>query len=314
MTNDPISQLPNDLPPLLALVGATAVGKTALSLSLAAQFNGEIVSADSRLFYRGMDIGTAKPTPAERTAVPHHLIDICNPDETLSLGAYQKLAYDTIEAIQEHGRLPILVGGTGQYVKAVIEGWGIPAVAPQPALRDVLSRLDGAELARWLHALDPASQIDPRNTRRVIRALEVTLVSGVPISVLQRKTPPPYAIKVIGLYWERAAHFARIDARVDEMMAAGLLAELEGLRAAGYGRALPAMSGLGYQQLWAYLDGEMDLDTAVERIKFETHRFARHQAAWFRRDDPTITWFDASRVDVGTAVSEFVAGWLAGNR
>ena len=309
-----MNQLSGAFPPLLVLIGATAVGKTALSLSLAAQFNGEIVSADSRLFYRGMDIGTAKPSLAERTAVPHHLIDICNPDETLSLGAYQKLAYDTIETIQGHGRLPILVGGTGQYVKAVIEGWGIPAVAPQPALRDVLSRLDGEELARWLRTLDPASQIDPRNTRRVIRALEVTLVSGLPISVLQRKVPPPYALKVIGLYWERAAHFARIDARVDEMMAAGLLAELEGLRAAGYGRALPAMSGLGYQQLWAYLEGEMDLDTAVERIKFETHRFARHQAAWFRRDDPTITWFDAAQPDVGTAVAEFVAGWLAGGR
>ncbi len=298
--------------PLLVLVGATAVGKTALSLTLAEQFGSEIVSADSRLFYRGMDIGTAKPSAAERTAVPHHLIDICNPDETLSLGAYQKLAYAAIDAIQRHGRLPILVGGTGQYVKAVIEGWGIPAVAPQPALREVLSRLDGAELARWLRVLDPASQIDPRNTRRVIRALEVTLVSGIPISVLQRKSPPPYAIQVIGLYLERAAHYARIDARVDGMMAAGLLAELEGLRAMGYGRTLPAMSGLGYQQLWAYLEGEMALETAVERIKFETHRFARHQAAWFRRDDPTITWFDASQPDVGTAVSQLVAEWLTG--
>ncbi len=307
--NYPITQLPNYLPPLLVLVGATAVGKTFLSLSLARQFSGEIVSADSRLFYRGMDIGTAKPTLAERTAVPHHLIDICNPDETLSLGAYQKLAYQTIDTAHGHGRLPILVGGTGQYVKAVIEGWGIPAVPPQPAMRDVLSRLGGEELARWLHTLDPASQIDPRNTRRVIRALEVTLVSGVPMSVLQRKSPPPYAIKVIGLYLERAAHFARIDARVDEMMAAGLLGELVGLRAVGYGRALPAMSGLGYQQLWAYLDGEMELGAAVERIKFETHRFARHQATWFRRDDPTITWFDASQPDVATVVAEHVAAW-----
>ncbi|HRQ37118.1 MAG TPA: tRNA (adenosine(37)-N6)-dimethylallyltransferase MiaA [Chloroflexota bacterium] len=314
MINYPITQLPNYLPPLLVLVGATAVGKTALSLQLAKQFDGEIISADSRLFYRGMDIGTAKPSLAERMAVPHHLIDICNPDETLSLGAYQKLAYATIDTVHGHGRLPLLVGGTGQYVKAVIEGWGIPAVAPQPALRAELARLGGAELARWLQLLDPeaAARLDPRNTRRVIRALEVTLVSGQPISVLQRKSPPPYTLQVIGLYWERAAHFARIDARVDEMMAAGLLGELEGLRAAGYGRDLPAMSGLGYQQLWAYLAGEMELDAAVERIKFETHRFARHQAAWFRRDDPTITWFDASQPDVGTAVSDHVAAWLFG--
>jgi tRNA dimethylallyltransferase len=311
--NYPLTHLPTYLPPLVVLVGATAVGKTSLSLSLATQFNGEIVSADSRLFYRGMDIGTAKPTLAERTAVPHHLIDICNPDETLSLGAYQKLAYETIDAVHGHGRLPILVGGTGQYVKAVIEGWGIPAVAPQPALRNVLSQLGGEELARWLHTLDPASQVDPRNTRRVIRALEVTLVSGVPISVLQRKSPPPYAIQVIGLYLERTTHYARIDARVDAMMAAGLLAELEGLRAAGYGRTLPSMSGLGYQQLCTYLDGEMELDTAVARIKFETHRLARHQAAWFRRDDPTITWFDAAQPDVGTAVQSFVEEWLHSN-
>jgi tRNA dimethylallyltransferase len=298
--------------PLLVLVGQTAVGKTALSLQLATQLNGEIISADSRLFYRGMDIGTAKPTVAERTAVPHHLIDICKPDETLSLGEYQKLAYAAIERVQREGHLPILVGGTGQYVRAVVEGWGIPEVAPQPALRETLAMLGGDEVVRWLRTLDPtaAARIDPRNTRRVIRALEVTLVSGRPISELQRKTPPPYGICQIGLYRERADLYARIDARVGRMLADGLLAEVEALRQRGYGRHLPAMSSLGYQQLWAYLDGEMTLEEAVARIKFETHRFARHQAAWFRRDDPTITWFAATRPDLETAVSAFVERWL----
>jgi tRNA dimethylallyltransferase len=309
-----ISLSPTSHQPLLVLVGQTAVGKTALSLQLATQFSGEVISADSRLFYRGMAIGTAKPTLAERTAVPHHLIDICNPEETLSLGAYQKLAYEVIERVQGNGRLPILVGGTGQYVRAVVEGWGIPKVAPKPELRAALAALAGDEAVRWLRALDPtaAARIDPRNTRRVIRALEVALVSGRPISELQRKTPPPYDICQIGLYRERADLYARIDARVERMMAEGLLAEVERLRERGYGRQLPAMSSLGYQQLWAYLDGEMSLEEAVTRIKFETHRFARHQATWFRRDDPSITWFDATQPDLETAVSEFIERRLWG--
>ncbi|MFQ5419887.1 MAG: tRNA (adenosine(37)-N6)-dimethylallyltransferase MiaA, partial [Anaerolineae bacterium] len=292
--------------------GQTAVGKTALSLQLAQACNGEIVSADSRLFYRGMDIGTAKPTPAEQTAVPHHLIDICKPDETLTLSAYQRLAYRTIDNIHENGRLPILVGGTGQYVKAVVEGWGIPEVPPQVALRHALAKMEGPKLARWLQKLDPvaAKRIDPRNLRRVIRALEVTLVSGIPISVQQAKTPPPYRICMIGLARERELLYRRIDARVDQMMADGLPAELERLRDAGYGRVLPAMSSLGYRQLWAYLDGEMTLAAAVERIKFETHRFARRQNTWFRQDDPGITWFDMGDVGVETAVIAHVRHWL----
>ena len=299
--------------PLLVLVGPTAVGKTALSLHLARRFDGEIISADSRLFYRGMDIGTAKPTPAERAAAPHHLLDLCDPDETISLGQYQRLAYRAIDDVLTRGRLPILVGGTGQYVLAVVEGWGIPEVAPRPALRAALEGLGEAELARWLAALDPAAagRIDSRNVRRVVRALEVTLVTGRPISELQRKTPPPYDVLIIGLLMKRQSLYARIDARVDAMMAAGLLDEVRRLRDAGYSRDLPSMSGLGYRQLLAYLDGEMSLEAAVERIKFETHRFARQQATWFRRDDPRIAWFD---LETGRAeqIVTFVEGWLGG--
>ena len=210
-----------------------------------------------------------------------------------------------------NGRLPILVGGTGQYVKAVVEGWGIPEVPPHPGLRAALAQLGGPELARWLRQLDPvaAEKHDPRNVRRVIRALEVTLVAGQPISELQRKTPPPYRICQIGLTRPREELYARIDARVNQMMANGLLAELKGLRDAGYGRSLPSMSGLGYRQLWAYLDGEMSLDEAIERIKFETHRFARHQASWFRLDDAAIRWFEMND-DVATAVLDHVKRWL----
>ncbi len=298
--------------PLIVLVGQTAVGKTSLSLQLAQALNGEIISADSRLFYRGMDIGTAKPTADEQAMVPHHLIDLCTPDETITLGEYQRRAYQTIELVLANGRLPILVGGTGQYVKAVVEGWGIPEVPPYPRLRAVLAQLPGPELARWLAVLDPeaAEKHDPRNLRRVIRALEVTLLAGRPISELQRKHPPPYRICQIGLKRPREALYARIDRRVDQMMASGLLAELERLRGWGYGRALPSMSGLGYRQLWAYLDGEMSLAEAVERIKFETHRFARHQANWFQADDPAITWFEMQE-GVETAVLAHVRQWLS---
>lgn len=297
--------------PLIVLLGQTAVGKTSLSLKLANALHGDIISVDSRLFYRGMDIGTAKPSPEEQAIAPHHLIDLCQPNETITLGDFQRRAYQTINYVLANGRLPILVGGTGQYVKAVVEGWGIPEVPPHPKLRDALAQLPGPELARWLAALDPvaAAKHDPRNLRRVIRALEVTLVSGRPISELQRKSPPPYRICQIGLARPREELYARIDTRVDQMMANGLLNELKQLRDSGYGRSLPSMSGLGYRQLWAYLEGEMTLEEAIERIKFETHRFARHQANWFRKDDPAITWFGMVG-GVETAVLEHVTRWL----
>lgn len=301
------------LPPLLVLVGPTAVGKTALSLHLAQRFDGEIVSADSRLFYRGMDIGTAKPTPAERRLVPHHLIDIAGPDETMTLGAYQDMAYAAINEIHRRGRLPILAGGTGQYIKAVVEGWGIPRVPPHPDLRAALKKQGGPELARWLAVLDPAAagRLDPRNVRRVIRALEVTLVTGQPISELQQKSAPLYDILIIGLTGDREMLYKRIDRRVDRMMAGGLLAEVQGLLDAGYERRLPAMSGLGYQQIAAHLAGEMTLEEAVERIKFDTHRFVRQQYTWFRPDDPRIHWYNISEPDMTKNVTALVAEWDA---
>jgi len=195
-------------------------------------------------------------------------------------------------------------------VWAVVEGWGIPAVAPRPALRKELEKLSGGEATRWLAALDPvaAGRIDPRNVRRVVRALEVTLTTGRPISELQRKTPPPYDTFILGLSRDRAMLYARIDARVDEMMAAGLLDEVRRLRDAGYGATLPSMSGLGYRQLLSHLEEELSLDEAVARIKFETHRFARQQATWFRGDDPRITWLDAEDTEAAvTAVREWPA-------
>ncbi|MGB3716006.1 MAG: tRNA (adenosine(37)-N6)-dimethylallyltransferase MiaA [Candidatus Promineifilaceae bacterium] len=281
-------------PPLLVIVGPTAVGKTALSLDLASQIGGEIVSADSRLLYRGMDIGTDKPSYSDRVRIPHHLIDICRPDETITLGQYQRLANAAIREIQGRDRVPILVGGTGQYVRAVVEGWQIPSVPPDYQLREALLRVGQTELARWLSVLDAesAARIDQRNIRRVIRALEVTLVRGVRMSSLRRSSAPDFTIKMIGLTSDRELLYDRVDGRVDAMMKNGLLDEVRSLRNKGYDRHISSMSGLGYRQLLAYLDGECTLDEAIERIKFETHRFIRQQANWFRLDDDTITWID----------------------
>jgi tRNA dimethylallyltransferase len=299
--------------PLLALVGPTAVGKTALSLHLAQTFSGEIISADSRLFYRGLDIGTAKPTPAERAAIPHHLIDICQPDQTLTLGEYQQMAYEAVAAVHGRHHLPLLVGGTGQYIQAVLEGWGIPRIPPQPALRTALEQLGGAELGRWLAHLDPpaAANIDPRNVRRVIRALEVTLVAGVPITTQQRKTPPPYHTLILGLHRDRADLYQRIDARVRQMVADGLVAEVEGLLAKGYPWELPSLSGLGYRQLRPYLAGEQTLEEAIARIQFETHRFVRQQKTWFQPHDERIVWLDAADPDLFAQAETAVQTWLA---
>lgn len=276
-------------PPLLAIVGPTAVGKTALAIAVARRIGGEIVSADSRQIYRHMDIGTAKPSAAERAAAPHHLIDIRDPDEAFSLATYQELAMATIAAITARGRIPLLVGGTGQYLAAVLEGWQIPRVAPQPALRASLEREAAAQGAAALHArlatVDPlaAAQIAPSNVRRVVRALEVYLVTGQPISAQQTRQPPPYQIRTIWLTRPRAELYARADARVDAMLAAGLVEEVARLRAAGYGWELPSLSSLGYIQFRPSFEGTASLADCVARLKFDTHRFIRRQAAWFRR-------------------------------
>jgi tRNA dimethylallyltransferase len=275
--------------PLLAIVGPTAVGKTALAIGLAQALGGEIVSADSRQVYRGMDIGTAKPSVAERSAAPHHLLDVADPDEEFSLARYQDLAIAAIAQIAARGRLPLLVGGTGQYLAAVLEGWRIPRVAPQPELRAALERVAEQHGAEALHSrlalVDPeaAAGILPTNVRRVVRALEVYQLTGQPISAQQAKQPPPYQIRVLWLTLPPASLYHRIDARVDAMLAAGLEQEVRGLLQRGYGWELPAMSGLGYREFQLYLAGQATLEDVATRLKFDTHAFARRQPNWFRR-------------------------------
>ncbi len=284
---------------VLALVGPTAVGKTALAIALAQQLGGEIVNADSRQVYRHMNIGTAKPTRGEQAAAPHHLYNIVAPDEPFSLAVYQELAAGEIAEIGARGGVPLLVGGTGQYAAAVLEGWTVPRVPPHPELR---ARLEAeathhgtAALFARLEAVDPpaAATIQPNNLRRIIRALEVYEATGVPISAQQGKTPPPYRITTLWLTLDRTALYERIDRRVDAMMHAGLLAEVQDLIERGYGWELPAMSSLGYKEFRPYLDGTATEAECVERLKFNTHAFVRKQDMWFRRL-PNVVQIDAA--------------------
>jgi len=305
--------------PLVVIVGPTAVGKSALAIELCQRFDGEIVSADSRQIYRGLDIGTAKPTPQERAQVPHHLVDLIAPDEQLSLAQYQELAYKAIADIHARGKLPFLVGGTGQYVRAVVEGWGIPRVPPQPKLRQRMYQEAQTRGHQALHArlaeVDPiaAARIDPRNVRRVIRALEVYEVTGQPISKLQKKHPPPYRILQIGLTMERRLLYQRADRRIEHMLEEGLIEEVRRLLAQGYGPQLPAMSGIGYLEISQYLRGEISLEEAIRRMKASTRRLIRHQYNWFRLDDPQIHWIEQGP-QAGERAAALIEEWLGDAR
>jgi tRNA dimethylallyltransferase len=285
--------------PLLVIVGPTAVGKTRLSLTLAQALNGEIISADSRYLYRGMDIGTDKPSPAERAAIPHHLIDVTNPGQTWALPEYQAAAQAAIAEITARGKLPLLVGGTGQYIRALLEGWVIPPLPEDPTLRDQLAARLAAEgyerLWIELQQLDPAvtAWLDPRNTRRLLRALEVCLATGQPFSSLRRKEAPAFKPYVLGLTLPRPVLHARVATRIDRMLANGLVAEIAGLLAKGYHWELPAFSALGYRQMQPYFAGTTDLATVAATINVETHRFIRRQANWFSTNDPTIHWYNS---------------------
>jgi tRNA dimethylallyltransferase len=283
--------------PLVAIVGPTATGKSSLALELCQTLNGEIISADSRQVYCYMDIGTAKPTAEERALVPHHLIDVVNPDDDFSLALYQSKALEAINDIQRRKKTAFLVGGSGLYVWALLEGWRIPQVPPDPTLRRELetrAKVEGGErLYKELKETDPAAaeHIDPRNVRRVIRALEVGL-RGTPFSQLQVKHPFVDSV-IVGLTTDRADLYRRIDDRVDNMIEKGLADEVKGLVARGYGFDLPSMSGLGYKQIGLYLEEKIDLPAAIQQIKFDTHSFARHQYNWFRLKDKRINWFEA---------------------
>ena len=286
-------------PLLVVIVGPTAVGKTEISIRLAERLGGEIVSADSRLFYRGMDIGTAKPAREERLRIPHHLIDVADPDETWSLAVFQHAAADAIADILGRGKLPFLVGGTGQYIHAVTHGWAPPATEPDTRMRWVLEELAKERGNDWLHQrlanLDPAAAeaIDPRNLRRMVRALEVVFATGRRFSDQRGQGDSPYRLLTIGLIRPRPELYLRVDARIEAMFSAGLLEEVRTQLAQGYSPDLPTMSAIGYRECVAVIRGEMSLEEAKVSMRRLTRTFVRRQANWFKREDAEIHWFEA---------------------
>jgi len=288
-------------PPLILIVGPTAVGKTELAIQLAERLNGEIVSADSRLFYRGMDIGTAKPTREELARVPHHLIDIADPDEILSLAVFQQKARETIADIHTRKKMPLLVGGTGQYIRAVTEGWNPPEVEPDERLRNELEKLKSDKDIYWLHeklkSLDSlaAEKIDPRNYRRTIRALEVILTTGRKFSEQRGQSESPYHLITVGLTRPRPELYERVDQRIDAMFANGFLEEVKTLLDRGYSPSLPTMSAIGYRECIRVISGEISEEQAKAEIKRTTRIFVRRQANWFKESDPKIKWFKAEQ-------------------
>ena len=294
-------------PPILAVVGPTAVGKTALSLALADALHVEIVSVDSRQVYRGMDIGTAKPTPSQQVEAPHHLIDVADPHQEFSLAEYLALARTAIQEVYQRGRIPLLVGGTGQYLWALLEAWQVPAVPPDPQLRrelEAVAESEGVEaLHRRLALIDPSSaeRIDPRNVRRVIRALEIYHRTGTPASRMRRRSDAPFCACIIGLTLPRQELYSRIDQRLDHMIEQGWVGEVRALLDRGISRNQPAMSSVGYGELSAHIQGDLSLAEAIRNIKTSTHRYARHQYAWFRPSDARIHWLQAGPEAEGRA-------------
>ncbi len=304
--------------PVVAIVGPTAVGKTALAVELAEHFGGEIVSADSRQFYRGMDIGTAKPTADELARVTHHLIDVADPDEPWSLAAFKREAEAALADIHSRSRLPFLVGGTGQYIYGLLDDWQIPNQEPDPRLRTILEAwgcsLGPVGFHHKLALVDPAAAavIQPENLRRTVRALEVILLTGQKFSEQRRVGVSRYSVLKIGLIRPRPELYARVDARIEAMLEDGLVEEVRQLRQRGFSADLPTLSAIGYREICAHLDGKMSLDEAVVRMKRLTRDYIRRQANWFKQNDPSIHWLPADDQPVMKAIKliETASNWV----
>jgi tRNA dimethylallyltransferase len=303
---------------IIAIIGPTGIGKSNLAVKICQKINAEIVSADSRQVYRFMDIGTAKPDKNAQSLINHHLIDIINPDESFSLAEYQLQCKSIIEDVYNRKKIPLLVGGSGQYVWAVIEGWDIPKVIPDIEYRETLEKkaaeIGKEELYRELQSVDPeaAARIDSSNVRRVIRALEIA-GNAEGNQSQQRNKKPVYNTLIIGLTTSRDELYRRIDARVDSMIEKGLVDEVQWLFERDYSADLPSMSGIGYKQIGMYLKGELTLESAIQQIKFETHRYVRSQYNWFKLKDDRIKWFDVQN-DIESDIIETIYNFISETR
>ncbi|MCY4366858.1 MAG: tRNA (adenosine(37)-N6)-dimethylallyltransferase MiaA [Chloroflexi bacterium] len=301
-------------PEVIFVVGPTATGKTRLSIELAQRLNGEIVNADSRQVYLHMEIGTAKPSPHERSLVPHHLFDLLPPSDNFSLGSFLNLAKSTIQQVNSRGSPAIVCGGTGQYIWALYEGWDVPEVPPDEEFRRKLeaeaAELGGEALYERLNSIDPerANTLDARNVRRVIRALEIHHATGLQPSAFQGDAGEGKKGPVIGLTMDRDRLYERIDARVDQMMADGFLEEASNLQSMGYALGEGPLACPGYRELGQYLKGEISLQEARQRTKFQTHRLARRQYTWFKPSDPRINWLSAEDPDLAEAAFNLSSG------
>ena len=295
---------------VIAIVGPTGTGKTALALALAHGNHHEIIGADSRQVYRHMDIGTAKPTIQEQAETPHHLIDVINPDDEFSLALYLHEARNIINKLFAQGKEVIVVGGTGQYVSALLEGWNVPNIPPDFHLRKELeeqARIDGPEaLLEELRSLDPnaAEMVDHKNARRIIRAIEIAKAPKDQRENTGRKTVPPWEFTVIGLTIERENLYHRLDKRINEMIESGWVQEVEKLIEYGFSTNLPAFSSAGYRELANYIQKLTSLEEAVTLTKYSHHKLARRQATWFRKRGQKFNWLDATYKDTPILADE----------
>ena len=305
------------------LVGPTASGKTALSVEIAARMDAEIISADSIQLYKGFDIGSAKPTLQERRGIRHHLIDVYEPvEQNASVARFQALAQQAIADITSHGKFPLVVGGTGLYVNALTYPLSFTGVTSDPELRTSLAETEAqspGSLYALLKELDPksAARLHPNDLKRIIRAVEVVKLTGKAMDEFggdfenKKNEEIPFDVKLIALTMPRELLYARIEKRVDEMMHMGLIDEVKRLKALGVTADMPAMQGLGYKQLYAFLDGAGEIDEAIASIKLETRHFAKRQLTWFKRDK-RIVWFDVTQYESREALAEAAVCALEG--
>ena len=299
-------------PKLIILLGPTASGKSSLAIQLAQELETEIISADSRYLYRQMKIGTAKPSSEELSLVRHHMIDCADLHHPWSIGEYKSRVEGLIIVLNNAGKIPLMVGGTGQYIRAFMQNWKIPEIEADNELRNTLDEIGlehGFEkLHQQLAVLDPdaAEIIDWRNHRRTVRALEVILSTGQRFSEQRRSGESLYNLLVLGLRWERAELYQRIDKRIETMLSDGFLKEVEDLIEKGYKTDLLKMGVIGYSELIRHLGGEISMDEAVMLIRRNTRKYVRRQVNWFKPDNPDIYWFDAKDPEILNRMLELI--------